>query len=114
MDVGKILSRFLEHDGGVFRQFDHDAQEKPVPPMRSIETGHKHMGKLSLAARGFLQAPSIDLDRKNKIAFFQQLVKTLNHWRKRRQREFFEFPTATFKPLQSPHTHPSRSSTALA
>jgi hypothetical protein len=68
--------------------------------MGAIETGDKHMGKLSLAARGFLQASSIGLAWKNKIAFFQQLVKTLNHWRKRRERKFFEFPTGSFKTIQ--------------
>ena len=67
--------------------------------MRSVETGDKHMGKLSLGARGFLQAPSIGLTRKNKIAFFQKLIKTLNYRRKRRQRKFFEFPTGSFKAI---------------
>src|SRR4029077_7674232 len=71
IDVGKVLPRFLKHDGCIFREFGRGAQEKPVCPMRSIETCDQHMGKLSLAACGFLQTPSIGFAGKNKIAFFQ-------------------------------------------
>jgi hypothetical protein len=68
--------------------------------MRSVESGDKYVGKFSLATRRALQMPSISLARKNKLAFFQQLLKTLNQWRKRRQPEFFEFPTGSFQAIQ--------------
>jgi len=47
-----------------------------------------------------LQTLSISLAGKHKSAFLQQLVKTLNHWRKRRQSEFLEFPTGSFEAIQ--------------
>ena len=68
--------------------------------MRSVESGDKYVGKFSLAARCALQMSSISLARKNKVAFFQQLLKTLNQGRKRRQPEFFEFPTGSFQAIQ--------------
>src|SRR6266404_3843828 len=48
----------------------------------------------------FRAAAHFNFAAKYKIAFFQQLVKTLNHWRKRRQPEFFEFPTGSFEAIQ--------------
>src|SRR4030095_16262836 len=71
INVGKVLSRFLQHDDCVFRQCGHGAQEKPVCPISSIETGNEHVGELSFAACGFLQTPPIDLAWKNKIALFE-------------------------------------------
>jgi hypothetical protein len=47
-----------------------------------------------------LQTPSVSLAGKYKTAFFQQLVETLNHWRKRRQPEFLEFPTGSVEAIQ--------------
>ena len=100
IDIGKVFSGFFEHDRGVFCQFDRAAQEKPFCPMGSVESADKHMGKFSPATCGLLQTTSVTLAAKYKIAFFQQLVKTLNHWRKRRQPEFFEFPTGSFEAIQ--------------
>ena len=85
IDIGKVFSGFFEHDRGVFCQFDRAAQEKPFCPMGSVESADKQMGKFSPARCGLLQTTSVTLAAKYKIAFFQQLVKTLNHWSKRRQ-----------------------------
>jgi len=82
------------HDGGVFRQFDYGAQEKPVSPMRSI-AGDKHIENFRSPPR-LLQAPSIGLDRKNKTAFFQQLVKTRTTGANDGSASSFEFPTGSF------------------
>ena len=68
--------------------------------MGSVESADKHVGKFSPATCGLLQMTSVSLARKYKTAFFQQLVKTLNHWRKRRQPEFFKFPTGSFEAIQ--------------
>ncbi len=53
--------------------------------MSSVESADKQMGKFSPARFGQLQTTSVTLAAKDKIAFSQQLVKTLNHWNKRRQ-----------------------------
>src|SRR5438309_8014707 len=82
IDIGKVFSRFFEHDRGVFCEFERGAQEKPLCPMRSVESDDKHVGKLSAATCRLLQTPSIGLAAKYKTAFFQQFVKTLNHRRK--------------------------------
>jgi hypothetical protein len=68
--------------------------------MRSVESADEHVGKFSSGTCRLLQTPSIGLAGKYKTAFFQQLVKTLNHGRKRRQPEFLEFPTGSFEPIQ--------------
>jgi len=46
--------------------FDRGAQEKPLCPMRSVESGDKHVGKCSLATRRFLQVPPISFAGKYK------------------------------------------------
>src|SRR5881398_2413875 len=92
IDIGKVFSRFFEHDRGVFCQFDRGAQEKPLCAMGSVESGDKHVRKFPDACR-LLQTLSISLAVKYKPALSQQFVKTLNHWRKRWQSEFLEFPT---------------------
>src|SRR5215216_1335744 len=68
--------------------------------MGSVESADKHMGKFSPATCGLSQTTSVTLAAEYKTAFFQQLVKTLNHWRKRRQPQFFEFPTGSFEAIQ--------------
>src|SRR2546430_1440642 len=75
-------------------------QEKPLWPMRSVEPGNEHVRKFSLATRRLLQMQSIGFAQQKKIAFFQELVETLNDWCKRRQREFFEFPSGSFQTIQ--------------
>jgi hypothetical protein len=100
IDLGKVSAGFFEDDRGAFCQFDRPAQEKPVRPMGSIESADKHVGKFSPATCGLLQTTSVTLAAKYKIAFLQQLFKTPNYWRKRRQPEFFEFPTGSFEAIQ--------------
>jgi hypothetical protein len=58
------------------------------------------MGKFLPATCVLLQAMPVALAAKCKIAFFQQRVKTFNDRRKRRQSEFFEFPTGSFQAIQ--------------
>src|SRR5437667_9522359 len=69
IDIGKVFSRFFEHDSGIFCQFERGAQEKPLCPMRSVESDDKHVGKLSAAIYRLLQTPLIGLAAKYKTAF---------------------------------------------
>src|SRR5882757_5732619 len=84
IDIGKVFSGFFEHDRGALCQCDRAAQEKPFCPMGSVESADKHTGKFLPATCGLLQTISVTLAAKYKPAFFQQLVKTLNHGCKRR------------------------------
>ena len=75
IDIGKVFARFFEHDRGVFGQLDRGAQEKPMRPMRSVESGNEHVGKFSRAACHLLQSPSIGFARQSEIAFFSSSLK---------------------------------------
>src|SRR5207248_8241117 len=99
VDIGKVFSWLFQHDRCVFCQFDCGAQKKPLCPMASVESCDKQVRKFPDTCR-LLQTPSISLAGKYKPAFSQQFVKTLNHWRKRRQTEFLEFPTGSFQAIQ--------------
>ena len=45
IDIGKVFSRLFEHDGGVFGQLDRSSEQKPVRPMRPVESGNEQVGK---------------------------------------------------------------------
>src|SRR6476659_7076867 len=70
IDIGKVSSRFFDHDRDVFCQFDRAAQKKPFCPMRSVESADKQMGKLPAATWRLLQTMSVTLAAKYEIAFF--------------------------------------------
>ena len=78
--------------------------------MRSVESDDEHVRKFSFAPHRLLQTPSIGFARQDKMAFFQQLVEMLNDRCKRRQREFFEFPSGSFQAIQGAQQRRRRTS----